>query len=241
MRAAVSAPDELNVMSAGAARGLVETVKAPFERDAGVRVHATFGAVGTIRELLATGAPCDVVILSAAVLDPLARDGRVDAATQAPLGWVHTGIAVKQDAHRPAIGDLPALRDALLAASALFVPDPERATAGIHCVAMLKRLGIAGDMASRLRAYPHGAAAMQALARAPDDSAIGCTQVTEIKYTPGVELVALLPAPFELSTLYSVAVTSTARHAAHARAFAALLTGAQTQALREQGGFEAQR
>jgi molybdate transport system substrate-binding protein len=233
-----TATDVLHLMSAGAARGLVETLAPTFEREAGVRLHATFGAVGTIRELLATGAPCDAVILTPAVLDPLIRDGRIDASTQAPLGLVHTGIAVKQGAREPAIDDAPALREAFVGASELFVPDPERATAGIHCVAMLKRLGIAGEMASRLRACPHGAAAMQALARARDSNAIGCTQVTEIIYTPGVTLVGMLPAPFELSTLYLVAVAADAGNAAVARDFAALVGGARTRALRTDGGFD---
>jgi len=230
--------DVLHVMSAGAARGLVETLAPTFERDAGIRLHATFGAVGTIRELLASGAPCDALILTPAVLDPLIRDGRVDASTQAPLGLVHTGIAVKQGAHAPAIDDAAALRAALVAASELFVPDPERATAGIHCVAMLKRLGIAGEMASRLRSCPHGAAAMQALARARESNAIGCTQVTEIIHTPGVTLVGTLPAPFELSTLYLVAVMADARSAAQAREFATLVGGATSRALRVEGGFD---
>ncbi len=238
MSVATKPTDVLHVMSAGAARGLVETLAPSFEREVGVTLHATFGAVGTIRELLATGAPCDAVILTPAVLDPLIRDGRIDASTQAPLGLVHTGIAVKQGARVPALADAAALRDALLGAPELFVPDPERATAGIHCVAMLKRLGIAGEMASRLRACPHGAAAMQALARSREGNAIGCTQVTEIIYTPGVGLVGTLPAPFELSTLYLVAVTADARSAAQAREFATLVGGAKSQALRSEGGFE---
>ncbi len=233
-----AAADVLHVMSAGAARGLVGAVKPGFERRSGLRVHATFGAVGTIRELLASDAPCDVVILTPAVLDPLVDSGRIDARSRAPLGVVHTGIAVKESARAPPIDDAATLRAALLGANALFLPDPERATAGIHCVAMLKRLGIAGDMASRLRAYPHGAAAMEALARSPDDGALGCTQVTEIKYTPHVTLVGTLPPPFELSTVYCVAVTSTARDAGQAHAFAAALAGPETVDLRIAGGFD---
>jgi molybdate transport system substrate-binding protein len=227
----------LHVMSAGSARGLVTDITGSFEQEAGVHVHATFGAVGTIRELLATDAPCDVVILSDAALAPLARAGRVDDTTTGSLGSVDTGIAVRKGAAVPAIADAAALRDALLAAAALYLPDAERATAGIHCVAMLKRLGIAGDMAPRLRAYPHGAAAMQALARSHDAAALGCTQVTEINYTPGVTLVGPLPAPFELTTPYSAAVTKSARDVDHARTFVQWVSGAKTRALRMQGGF----
>jgi molybdate transport system substrate-binding protein len=230
--------NELHVMSAGAARGLVGSVKASYEREASVNLTVTFGTVGTIRELLATDAPCDVLILTPAVLEPLATARRIDPATRAPLGLVHTGIAVRQGAHAPAIDDAASLRDAMLAASALFVPDPERATAGIHCVAVLKRMGIAGEMARRLRPYAHGVAAMEALAQSRAEGALGCTQVTEIEYTQGVTLVGTLPPPFELSTLYSVAVTTNALEPERARAFAAFLAGPKTHAIRRERGFD---
>ena len=67
--------------------------------------------------------------------------------------------------------------------------------------------------------------------------AIGCTQVTEILYTPGVVLVAPLPAPFALATVYSVAVSADSMASAPARAFAALLTGDAAIGLRRSAGF----
>ena len=67
---------------------------------------------------------------------------------------------------------------------------------------------------------------------------IGCTQVTEIRYTEGVELVAPLPARFELTTVYTAAVSANAAEPALAARFIALLAGADTRALREAGGFE---
>ena len=47
---------------------------------------------------------------------------------------------------------------------------------------------------------------MRALADTTGPGAVGCTQVTEILYTPGVDLVGPLPAEFTLATMYSVAV-----------------------------------
>ena len=81
---------------------------------------------------------------------------------------------------------------------------------------------------------------MRALASAPDASPLGCTQVTEILYTPGVTLAGPLPAEFELATVYSVAVCATARHPELARRFVELSSGPDTQGLRQRGGFELQ-
>ena len=72
---------------------------------------------------------------------------------------------------------------------------------------VLRDLGLAEELAPRLRPHPNGATAMKAMADAGDPRAIGCTQVTEILITPGVELVANLPSGFELATVYTAAVT----------------------------------
>ena len=67
---------------------------------------------------------------------------------------------------------------------------------------------------------------------------IGCTQVTEINYTAGVELVAPLPARFELATVYTAAVGAQAAEPMLAARFIAMLAGADAQSLRLAGGFE---
>ena len=79
---------------------------------------------------------------------------------------------------------------------------------------------------------------MQALARSPVPNEIGCTQVTEIRSTPGVVLVGPLPAGFELATVYTVAVCASAHEPDLAREFAALLSGPAARARREGAGFE---
>ena len=66
---------------------------------------------------------------------------------------------------------------------------------------------------------------------------MGCTQVTEIEYTPGVTLVGELPAPFELATVYSVALATQAADAALAQRFVERVCGPDALELRRAGGF----
>ena len=230
---------DLFVLSAGAAKAVVLSLKATFEAATQAEIHATFGAVGAMRERFSAGAPCDVLILSAKLLDELARDGAIDDATRTSFGRVGTGVAVCAGAPLPVIGNADELRASFSAASALFLPDPERATAGIHCLDVLRRLGILDPMRSRLRPFANGAAAMAELARSADPQALGCTQVTEILYTDGVALVGALPAGFDLNTPYAGAVTMRAREPALARRLLAQLGGSATLATRRAGGFEA--
>ncbi len=228
----------LSIISAGAAKGLVGTLAPRFEQAHGIALRGQFGAVGAMKEALLAGNPCDVLILTQKMLEELAREGHVDGATIRPLGRVYTGIAVCEGAVLPDVRDEAALRASLLQASAIYFPDPQRATAGIHFAQVLDRLGVRGDVEQRLHPYPNGATAMAEMARARDVRAIGCTQATEILYTPGVTLVALLPKAFELSTVYSASVVNGASDATVAARFIEMLAGADNAALRTAGGFE---
>jgi len=228
---------ELNVLCAGAVKGLVLALQSGFERAGGLRVHATFGAVGAIRDALRSGAPCDVFIATDAMIGSLQANGEMRAATARAIGRVQTAVAVKASAPRPAIDNAESLKAALLAASAIYFPDATLSTAGAHVAAILERLALRDALASRLRMFANGATAMRELAGA-DEQAIGCTQATEIRYTPGLALVGPLPAPFALATVYSAAIASQARDDEGALRFIDLLSGSASAELRRDGGFD---
>ena len=80
--------------------------------------------------------------------------------------------------------------------------------------------------------------AMGELARCGLPGAIGCTQVTEILYTPGVVLAAMLPREFELATTYSAAVCTKAAAPDLAARFVEWMCGERSAPLRTAGGFE---
>ena len=225
-------------LCAGAAQGLVKALAVAFEKQSGARLEGRFGAVGAMKEALLRGEPCDVMVVTAAMIDALAGDGRLDGGSIAPRGRVRTGIAVRTGAAVPAVDTPDALRAALLAADRIYFPDPERATAGIHFAAVLRKLGLHDPLAARFATFPNGATAMRELADSAAASPIGCTQVTEINYTPGVRLAGALPREFELATVYSAALTTQTRERALAARFVAELTGAGSADLRRAGGFE---
>ncbi len=229
---------DLEILSAGAAKGLVESLQATFEAGTGIGIHGTFNAVGAIKERALAGDPCDVIILTATIIADLARSGHVLPETVASLGRVRTAIAVRERDAVPDVSGREALRASLLDSIEIYVPDTERSTAGIHFVKVLRALGVYEAVVLRLRTFPSGAVAMRALAQSAAASAIGCTQVTEIKYTPGVALAGPLPAEFELATSYSAGVFATSRQPTPARRLVDLLIGDAARVLRADGGFE---
>ena len=229
----------LHVLSGGAAQGLIGQLRERLLDETGFAVDGAFGAVGAMRDKLLEGAPCDLVILTQQLIDQLEADGHVVPGSGVPLGVVRTGVAVKAGAAVPDVSTAAGLKSALLGADAIYFPDPVKATAGIHFMKVLVALGIADELATRLRAFPNGATAMREMADRPEPRAIGCTQVTEILYTVGVQLVGMLPKEFELATVYTAGVCTKAREPQAAARFMRLLAGEEAKPVREAGGFEA--
>ena len=227
----------LNILSGGAAQGLVASLAPQFKEMTGFDISGEFGAVGAMAEKLRQGTPTDIVILTAAIVATLVEENLVVPASIAEIGLVETALAVRASDPQVGVKDGASLRAALLAADAIFVPDTKVSTAGIHVAKVLQQLGIADEVAARLKIYPNGATAMRYLATSDAVRPIGCTQSTEIISTPGVVLSGSLPPGCELSTMYTAAVTTKAAHAKPAQSLIGLLTAPDQRARRERAGF----
>ncbi len=228
----------LSLLAAGASKGVALALQPRFTAQTGLEIDAVFNAVGAIKDLFLGGAACDVLILTAAQIEELTAQGLLVPGAAAPLGAVSTGVAVPAGRPVPDISTPDRLATALQAAESVFIPDPHHSTAGIHFMSVLDQLGLRATIEPRLRAFPNGATAMRHLAESQAATAIGSTQITEIKYTEGLTLAGKLPDPLGLSTTYTAAISTHAPNPDGARAFLALLSGWSTQALRRDAGFE---
>jgi molybdate transport system substrate-binding protein len=227
----------LDVLSGGAAQGLVATLASQFKALTGFDIGGEFGAVGAMAENLRKGTPTDIVILTSAIVAKLAEENLVVPASIADVGLVETALAVRAGDPIVNARDAASLRDAFLVADAIFVPDVKASTAGIHVAKVLQQLGITETVAARLKIHPNGATAMRHLAESGAVKPIGCTQSTEIISTPGVKLSGSLPAGCDLATMYTAAVTTAAAHAEQAEMLIDLLAAADRRELRERAGF----
>ena len=227
----------LKILSGGAAASAVKGIEARFEQETGCAIDGTFSAVGEMRDQLLAGVPCDMVILTQSLVAQLIASGHVQAGSARSLGLVYTSIAVRQGTQHPVVDTPAALAAALRQASAIYCPDTVKSTAGLHFMRVLNELGLADEVRARLREFPNGATAMKAMAQCTEPGLIGCTQATEINYTPGVDLVANLPEKFALATDYTLGICSQTQQPDLARQLASWLTGLQSEAIRRQGGF----
>jgi molybdate transport system substrate-binding protein len=227
----------LNILSGGAAQGLVGSLAAKFRERTSLAITGEFGAVGAMADKLRGGTPADILILTSALIATLAREGLVTENSIADVGRVETALAVREADPLVSASNAASLRSVFLAADAIFVPDTKASTAGIHVAKVLGQLGIAEEVEGRLRIYPNGATAMRHMAESDARRPIGCTQATEIIATKGIKLSSALPEGCDLATVYSAAIAAGAVHARGAQILIELLINADQLMLRERAGF----
>ena len=231
----------LTILSGGAAHGLVASLAPRLKAETGFDIAGDYGAVGAMADQLRQGRPTDLVILTAALVARLAGEQLIVPASIRDVGLVETALAVRAGDPKVSVHDAAGLRAALLAADAIYVPDTTASTAGIHVASVLHRLGIANEVAPRLKTSPNGATAMRQLAQSDARRPIGCTQSTEIITIAGVELSGALPKGCDLATMYTAAVATRAAHARAAETLIDLLSSDETEHLRARAGFLAAR
>ena len=89
-------------------KGLVEALRGRFLAASGATVEGRFGAVGAMREALLGGAPCDVMIVTEAMLAELRDQGAV---AERPFGRSARSAPVSRRAPaRPCRGSIPPTR-----------------------------------------------------------------------------------------------------------------------------------
>ena len=92
----------LQILSGGAAQGLVASLAPGFKAQTGLDITGEFGAVGAMAEKLRQGTPADIVILTAALVARLAEEKLVVPASIRDVGLVETALAVRKGDLSPA-------------------------------------------------------------------------------------------------------------------------------------------
>src|SRR3954468_2043405 len=100
----------LQILSGGAAHGLVMSVAGRFKAMTGLNIEGEFGAVGVMAGKLRGGSRADLVILTRAILADLVRENLVTAASVGDIGVVETSLAIRAGDPPVAAHDAATLR-----------------------------------------------------------------------------------------------------------------------------------
>jgi molybdate transport system substrate-binding protein len=219
-------------ISSMATRGLLAEL-APAWRHDGVEI--AFEAVGGVdaARRVREGEAFDVVVLAADAIGTLAAAGCVVRGSEAPLVRSPVAIAVRDGAARPGVETEDALRAAVLAARAIgYSTGPS----GVALLELFRRWGIAGTLRDRLVQAPAGVPVGALIARGDVD--LGFQQLSELMHADGIAVIGTMPAPVEITTIFSGAVCAASRHPEPAREFLAFARSQATADAKRRHGMQ---
>jgi molybdate transport system substrate-binding protein len=214
---------EIYVVGAGAIEEPFEQLSAAFGRESGHKVHAIFGPVGGMQAKLKGGEKADVIVLSAAAMDALDKDGALVAGSRAELGRATAGVAVRSGAPQPDISTPDAFKQALLAARTIAYTNPAAGgTAGIYMTGLLERLGLTDEVKKRAVLQSSGSAVADAVANGAAE--IGISFTSELMPNKAVKVVGPIPQSIGLVVTYTAGISTKSAQAEPARALITYMT-----------------
>jgi molybdate transport system substrate-binding protein len=228
---------EIKVLTAGAFKQVLLALVPAYEKQTGNKVTVENDTVGAVVKRVKSGDTFDVVIVSPAAVDDLAKDGKVVAGSRSDLAKVGVGIVVKEGAARPDISSVDAFKRALIAAKSVAYIDPASGgSSGIFVDRLLDKLGIAGDVKPKAKLIPGGAVADHI---ADGEAEIGVHQISEILPVKGVTLVGPLPTEIQNYTVYAAGLGAQSKESDAATALIKVLSGPDAAAVFTAKGMEA--
>lgn len=228
---------EVKVLTAGAFKPVVTALAPLFEQRTGHKLVIDNDTAGALAKRISGGEAFDVVVLTPAALDQLAKSGRIAAGTTQRLARVAIGVAVKQGAPAPDIRSVAAFKHALLEARAVATIDPVAGgSSGIYLWQWFEKEGLAAQLRPKAVLVPGGLVAARVVSGEAD---LAIHQISEILAVPGATLVGPLPAEIQNYTVYAGALSAHVRDVSASQALLALLAGSEAKAVLQAKGMEA--
>jgi molybdate transport system substrate-binding protein len=228
---------DLKVISAGAVRGLIAQIIDDYSRRTGQKFDFTIGTTGQLRNVIASGQPADLIIVSTPLMGELEKTGKLMPGSRADLGRVGIGIVIRDGAAAPDVATPDAFKKALVEARSVAYTDPaEGGTSGIYFAGVAERFGIGDALKKKALLTKGGREAAIEVAEGRAEMAI--VFISEAMALKGVKLAGMLPPPLAEYSAYAAAIPASSTDAAAARTFIAALTSAAMAERWRANGFE---
>lgn len=227
---------EINIISAGAVEPGVVAAADAFRKETGNEVKIKFATAPAIRQRVSGGEAADVVIAPPAVIDELAKAGKLDASGRVPVGRVGVGALVRDGAVKPDVSSADALKRALLDAESVVY---NKASTGLYLEKLFERLGVGAEVKAKETRYPDGAAVMEHIIHGKGKE-IGFGAMTEIALyrDKGAQFVGPLPGDTQNYTSYAAAPSAAPANGDGAASFVKFLGSPAAKAAFQAKGVE---
>jgi molybdate transport system substrate-binding protein len=222
MASASAGAAEINVVAAGAVRGIIGGMIDDYSKQSGLKFNLVVGPTGQLRAALASDKPVDLVIVSAPLMDEMDKAGRIAPGSRLDLGRVGLGVVVREGTPSPDISTPEAIKAALLKANNIAYTDPKLGGTSVEqLMKFAESAGIKDEVVRKGLISTGGNDAAAKVAEGRADIAI--VPITDI-HAKDAKLVGPLPEPIQLWTVYSAAIPTSSADPAAARAFVAAMT-----------------
>jgi molybdate transport system substrate-binding protein len=157
------------------------------------------------------------VIAPPAVIDELAKAGKIDAARRAAVGRVGVGVVVRDGASMPDLSSTDALRHALIDARSVVY---NKASTGLYLEKLFERLGVGAEVKAKETRYADGASVIEHVIHGSGNE-IGFGAITEIALYrgKGAQFAGPLPGDAQNYTSYAAAPSAVPANGEGAAAF----------------------
>jgi molybdate transport system substrate-binding protein len=213
---------ELTVYSTIGVRSAAEDLFAQFGAASGHKLAVTWGTAPMLVRRIEGGETADVLVLSRAGLDALAKLGKVVPGSEVALASSGVGIAVKAGAPKPDISTPEALKQTLLEAKTISYSEPSAGGAsGVYFEKLIERMGIAAEMRPKTKYPPAGGFTATLLVSGEAELAV--QQKPELLHVKGVEIIGMLPGDLNLITAFAAGLMPDSKHVGEGKALIASL------------------
>ena len=201
---------EVTFFCSNALKAVMEELAPRFEKVSEHKLAITYGSTNPLKARIVKGDAFDLTILGEAAIDDLIKQGKLVAATRVVVARSALGVAIRKGAAKPDISTTEAFKHTLLNAKSIgYLSD---GLTGTYLNVLFQRLEIAESMQLKHKSV-RGAEAV-----AKGEVELGVTQISEILYQTGTDLVGPLPPEIQNYTNFPAAISANARQADAAKA-----------------------
>ena len=233
---ALASAAQLKVYSTIGVKSAIEELAPKFEQATGNKLNISWGLISGFTKKAQEGDVPDVLIVSRASIDSLAKDGKI-APGGPTLGQSIFAFGVKRGAPKPDISNVEALKKTLLSARAVGYTDPAAGGAsGVYFAKMIEKLGIAAEIKAKSKFPPPAGFVGTLLTTGEAD--IAFQSKPELTTTEGVDVVGPPPGDLGQTNVFAAGVGAASKNSEAGQALLKFLTSPEAQAVFKAKGFD---
>ena len=229
------AQSEITLLAPGPMRTPLDKIVANFQPKTKYKVKVTYGTGLSTRQSIAKGEPLDVTLAVAPFFGAIAS-GSVTPGSATPVASFLMAVAVPKNALKPDITTPAAVKQAFLRAKTIGFVDPDFGSAGQGATEAIMKLGIADQIATKIKVPSGGGPVQRGLASGDLD--IGMLYLSDMLPNKDITIVGVLPKEICTPTAIVGFISTKASDPAGAKALLEYLASPEAQAIFKDAGFQ---